>query len=112
LGKGKVDEGRRQLKVDAEDLPKISAAPPNRKKILEVLGSPAEQTVKDGLMLYVYRFKADAIPVGEEDEKRQIAVAKLYFNPVTDELAKMSSRFVGLKIAIDYRKLTQQSSRG
>jgi len=110
LGKGKVDEGRRQLKVDAEDLPKVSAPPPNRKKILEVLGSPAEQAEKDGMTLYVYRFKAEAIPTGEEDEKRQVAVAKLYFNPVTDELIKMSSRFVGLKIAIDYRRLAQSSS--
>jgi len=112
LGKGKVDEGRRQLKVDAEDLPKVSPPPPNRQKILDVLGSPAEQSVKDGMTLYVYRFKADAIPVGEEDEKRRIAVAKLYFNPVTDELIKMSSRFVGLKVAIDYRKLTRSSSPG
>ncbi|HYE34810.1 hypothetical protein [Methylocaldum sp.] len=112
LGKGKVDEGHRQLKVDPEDLPKVSAAPPNRKKILEVLGPPAEQSVKDGMTLYVYRFKAEAIPVGEENEKRRVAEAKLYFNPITDELIKMSSRFVGLKIAIDYRRLAQSSRPG
>jgi hypothetical protein len=112
LGKGKVDEGRRQLKVDAEDLPRVSAAPPNRRKILEVLGPPAEESLKDGMTLYVYRFKADAVPLGEEGENRRIAVTKLYFNPVTDELVKMSSRFVGLKIAIDYRKLIQLTSPG
>lgn len=112
LGHGKVDQGRRQLKVDPEDLPKVSTPPPNRHRILEVLGTPGQEYVKDGMTAYVYRFKAEALPVGEEDENRRIAVAKLYFNPVTDELIKMSSRFVGLKIAIDYRKLTQPSEPG
>jgi hypothetical protein len=110
LGKGKVDEGRRQLKVAAEDLPKVAAAPPNRKRILEVLGPPAAESMKDGMTLYVYRFKAETTPVDDDDEERRVAVAKLYFNPVTDELARMSSRFVGLKLAIDYRRLTQLAS--
>jgi hypothetical protein len=110
LGKGKVDEGRRQLKVAAEDLPKLAAAPPNRKRILEVLGPPAEESMKDGMMLYIYRFEAEAAPIDQDYEKRRIAVAKLYFNPVTDDLIRMSSRFVGLKLAIDYRRLTQLAS--
>ncbi|MGX2039356.1 hypothetical protein ACWJKU_04370 [Methylocaldum sp. MU1018] len=109
LGKGKVDEGRRQLKVNPEDLPKVSAAPPNRKKILEVLGPPAEESAKDGMTLYTYRFKAETVPVGEENEKKRIAEARLYFDPSTDELVKMSSRFAGLKIAIDYRRLVRTS---
>ncbi|WP_156912819.1 hypothetical protein [Methylocaldum szegediense] len=114
LGKGKVDEGRRQLKVAAGDLPKLAAAPPNRKRILEVLGPPAEESTKDGMKVYTYRFEAEAAPVevGQDYEKRRVAVAKLYFNPVTDDLIRMSSRFVGLKLAIDYRKLTQLASPG
>jgi hypothetical protein len=108
LGSGKVDQGKRQLKVDPEDLPKLTAKLPNRQAILNVLGLPAEEQVKDDLKVLVYRFKAEAVPVDPDYEKRRLAEAKLYFDPGKDELVRLSGRFVGLKLASDYRKLTRQ----
>ncbi len=111
LGLGKVDQGKQQLKVDPEDLPKLAEKLPSQKAILDVLGTPAEQFTQDDLTVLVYRFKAEAAPVEPEYEKRRMAEAKLYFDPAKDELVRLAGRFVGLKLAIDYRKLTQKSEK-
>jgi hypothetical protein len=105
LGKGQVDQGKRQLKVESEDLPKVAAHLPSREKILEILGPPSNRFTKNGLPVYQYRFKAETQAVKPDYEDRRLAEAKLYFDPATDRLARMSGRFAGLKLAIDYRKL-------
>lgn len=105
LGLGKVDQGKQQLKVDPEDLPKLTEKLPRREAILAVLGPPTEQSIQDGLKVLLYRFKAETTPVDPDYEKRRVAEAKLFFDPAKDELVRLSGRFVGLKIAIDYRKL-------
>ncbi|CAL1238885.1 hypothetical protein [Candidatus Methylocalor cossyra] len=105
LGRGKVDQGKQQLKVDPEDLPKLSARLPDRRTILAVLGPPVEQSRQDDLLVLLYRFKADAEPVEPEYESRRLAEAKLFFDPAKDELVRLAGRFAGLKLSIDYRKL-------
>lgn len=111
LGRGKVDQDKRQLRVDPEDLPKFAVRPPSRKKILEVLGPPHEQFPKGGLKVFKYRFKAATSPVEPGYEDRRFAETKLYFDP-KDELARLSGRFAGLKLAIDYRKFAQPLDGG
>lgn len=106
LGKGKVDQGRNQMKVDAEDLPRISTRLPSRKAIVAVMGPPEQQFPYENLNVLLYHFKADTTPVEPEYEKRRIAEAKLFFDPRTDELVRLVGRFAGLKLAIDYRKFT------
>lgn len=112
LGKGKVDQGRNQLKVDPADLPRLRERPPTRRHILEVMGPPALQFPKENMQVYLYRFLAQATPLEPEYEKRRQAEAKLYFDAKSGELVRMSSKFAGLKLAIDYRNLTgvQQAS--
>lgn len=105
LGLGKVDQGKQQLKVDPEDLPKLTGKLPSQKAILDALGPPTERATQDGLQVLLYRFKAQTTPVDPDYEKRRLAEAKLFFDPAKDELVRLSGRFVGLKIAIDYRKL-------
>lgn len=104
LGRGKVDQGRNQMKVDAEDLPKLDAKLPSRKAIVAVMGPPEQEFTYQGLTILLYHFKADVAPVASEYEKRRVAEAKLFFDPRTDELVRLVGRFVGLKLAIDYRK--------
>jgi hypothetical protein len=105
LGVGKVDQDKKQLKVDPEDLPKLRARLPKTADITQVMGPPMEQTSVDGLKLLVYRFKADALPVDQEYEDRRLAEAKLFFDPARDELVRLKGRFAGLKLSIDYRNL-------
>ena len=110
LGAGKVDQGRKQLKVDPEDLPKLKADLPKAATIAQVLGPPAEQLTLEGLTVLIYRFKADAMPVDPEYEERRRAEAWLFFDPATQELVRLKGRFAGLKLSIDYRKLRHQGA--
>jgi hypothetical protein len=112
LGKGKVDEARKQLRVRPEDLPKLSSRPPTIKDIQASLGDPAEQGEEDGLKLYVYRFRTDTMFIQPEYQERRNAYAKLYFDPKTDELQKVMARFLGLKFAVDFRNLVQLQAVG
>lgn len=105
LGLGKVDRDKQQLKVDPEDLPKLAAKLPNRQAILAVLGPPAVEFAADGLKVLYYQFRAEAIPIDPEYDKRRQADVKLYFDPAKDELVRLAGRFAGLKLAIDYRRL-------
>lgn len=107
LGKGKVDEARKKLSVDDEDLPRLSVTPPAREKLVALMGPPAEESEKNKLKLYIYRFQVETPHLDEDYEDRRTAVIKLYFNPTTDELVRMGGKFVGLKIGIDFLKLGQ-----
>ena len=107
LGVGKVDQGRKQLKVDAEDLPKLTAKLPKTADITSVMGPPYQEGRDDGMKVLFYRFKSDSLPVDKEYEERRIAEAYLYFDPAKDELVRLKGRFAGLKLSIDYRKLSQ-----
>lgn len=111
LGVGKVDQDKRQLKVEPEDLPKLTAGLPRKANITNVMGPPTEEASEVGLKVLIYRFKADAMPVDKEYEDRRQAVAKLYFDPARDELVGLKGRFAGLKLSIDYRKLTGRPAR-
>ena len=112
LGKGKVDQDKKQMKVDPEDLPKLNEKPPKRAQIIAVLGEPTEQSHADGLKLDIYRFQADSSYIEPEYEDRRKASAKLFFDPKTDELKKVTSRFLGLKFSIDFRNLIQLEALG
>lgn len=105
LGVGKIDQDKRQLKVDPEDLPKLMAALPKSADITRVMGPPENILDENGLKVLVYRFKANSLPVDREYEDRRIAEAKLYFDPSKDEILGLKGRFAGLKLSIDYKKL-------
>lgn len=107
LGVGKVDQGKKQLKVDPEDLPRLTAKLPKMADITNVMGPAYQEGSDDGMKVLLYRFKADSQPVDKEYEERRIAEAYLYFDPAKDELVRLKGKFAGLKLSIDYRKLSQ-----
>jgi hypothetical protein len=106
LGAGKIDQDNRQLKVDPEDLPKLMANLPKSTDITNVMGPPDAIENENGVKILVYHFKADSLPVDKEYEERRIAEAKLFFDPANDEIQKLKGRFAGLKLSIDYKKLS------
>lgn len=112
LGAGKVDQGKRQLRVAPEHLPKLSAPLPNRTAIVAVMGPPEEDYVYDRLRILRYRFLAESHPISPEFEERREAEAKLFFDPATDRLVRLAGRFAGLKLSIDYRNLSAKRTGG
>ncbi len=107
LGVGKVDQSKKQLKVDPENLPRLTARLPKTADITGVMGPPTNKGTEDGLKVLLYRFKADSQPVDKEYEERRLAEAWLYFDPVKDELVRLKGKFAGLKLSIDYRNLRE-----
>lgn len=105
LGKGSVDTGHRQLRVDPRDLPTIHARLPTRGVIHGIFGRPFSQAKDSEGTRYVYRFLADVRPLTASAEAKRMAEVRLQFQGKEETLAQMQGKFVGLKLRIDYRKL-------
>ena len=110
LGAGKIDQEKRQLKVDPQDLPKLNASLPKMAQVKAVLGPPVEEATEEGLKVLIYRFNADSLVVDNDYMDRREAEAMLYFDPAKDDLVRLKGKFAGLKLSIDYRKLQEQSA--
>ncbi len=108
LGEAVINQGKKQIKVSADKINKINAALPLKSAVLEQLGEPLEIEDKNTRELYLYHFKLETPSIEEGYEDRALSVLKLTFDKATQEMIKMSGRFAGLKIAINYRKYQQQ----
>jgi hypothetical protein len=106
LGHASVDKVGRRVEVDSSNLEKVVAELPPRSSVVAALGEPQEIAERPDSLRYVYRFRLDGRAVDESHEKNRYAEAKLYFDKQTDRLRKMSGRFAGLKLSINYRKLS------
>lgn len=106
LGKGKVDEAKHQLQVNPADLPKVNARAPRRDEIVKLLGQPHEQAANAEREVAVYRFQMQTTRVDEGYEDRRASSIKLEYDRQTQELLKLRGKFCGLKISINFRKLS------
>ena len=103
LGAGEINEGKKQLKTKAEFMDKVSAQLPKKAVVVQQLGQPLDIVEEEQLEIYRYQFKLDARDIEEGYEDRAISEVRLMFDKTTTELVKMSGRFAGLKISINYR---------
>lgn len=110
LGSGDIYESRRQLKVSADKMLKISSHLPKQPKILKYFGQPLEKTEEDGLDIYLYHFRLETPQIEKGYEDRALSALKLWFDKDTLELVKFGGRFAGLKLRIDYREYQQSDS--
>ncbi len=110
LGKGDIFESKRQLKVSADKMLKISAKLPRQSIILKYLGPPLKKIEEAGLEVYLYRFMLQTPYIEEGYEDRAVSDLKLWFDKQTLELVKFGGRFAGLKLRIDYRGYQQTGS--
>lgn len=105
MGKGSVDTGHRQLRVDPQDLPKIRAQLPTHQSIIATFGQPLMETREPQELHAFYRFLADTRPIGGNTGKNRLAEVRVSFDPASGELIRMMGKFVGLKLRINYRSL-------
>lgn len=105
LGRGNVDTGHRQLRVDPRDLPKIKAALPTHSSIVGTFGKPLLETREQQELHSFYRFLADARPIKGNSGANRLAEVRVSFDPASGELIQMKGKFVGLKLRINYRTL-------
>lgn len=109
LGAAAIDQTNQRISADTSNLEKIAAKLPPRSNVIAALGEPIEIVEHPDSLRYTYKFRLDGHAVDADHEKNRYAVAKLYFDKQTDRLKKMSGRFAGLKISINYSRLAQPS---
>ncbi len=98
-----INKTTRQLKADTDSFEKISTDLPQKKQILSQLGEPIEIKDKEENEVYLYHFSLQTDEVEDGYQDRALNKVELTFDKKTDELIKMSGRFVGLKVSIKYR---------
>lgn len=108
LGGAEINEAKQQLKAKTADLEKITADLPKKATVIKQLGEPLEITTEQNQEVYFYKFKLDAHEIEEGYEERAMSEVHLTFDKTTHELIKMSGRFAGLKISINYRNFQEE----
>ena len=98
-----IHKDTRQLKANTDLIEKISTDLPKKKHILSQLGDPIEIKDQEENEIYLYHFLLDTEHIEEGYEDRALSKIELTFDKKTNEIIKMSGRFVGLKISIRYR---------
>lgn len=109
LGAADIVRSKRQLRAGPEALPKTDALPPTRRQIEGRFGLPVARQKAPERLRYVYHFRLRSSEIEPGFEDRAFTELKLDFDPQTEYLVKMSGRFAGLKLSIDYRKLLRKT---
>jgi predicted phage tail protein len=108
LGGAEINKGKRQIKANTDSIEKIDTKLPQRAQMLSQLGQPLEIEHEEAQDIYHYHFQLETQDIKEGYEDRALSVVKLTFDNSTDELLKMSGRFIGLKISINYQKFVKK----
>jgi hypothetical protein len=104
LGGAEIDKEKRQLRGNTQFLDKISEDLPRKSAVLAQLGEPLEIIDEGDVEVYAYHFLLETHHIEKGYEDRALSEVKLSFDKKTGELIKMSGRFAGLKVSINYRK--------
>jgi len=111
LGGAEINEGKKQLRAKAELAGKVAADLPKKAVVIQRLGEPLEIEDQEKQEIYKYQFRLDAREIEEGYEDRALNEVRLTFDKSTQELVKMSGRFAGLKISINYRDFQDDSDK-
>ena len=104
LGGAEIDKEKRQLRGNSQFLDKISEDLPRKSAVLAQLGDPLEIKDEGDIEVYTYHFLLETHHIVKGYEDRALSEVNLSFDKKTGELIRMSGRFAGLKISINYRK--------
>ncbi len=108
VGGAKINKGKRQLKANTELIEKISSKLPLKGAVVSQLGTPLTIDDEETKEIYHYHFRLETPDIKKGYEDRALSAIKLSFDKQTEELIKMSGRFAGLKISINYKKYLKQ----
>lgn len=98
-----INEAKQQLHANHAAIEKIASQLPQKASVLAQLGEPLEITTEAETEIYRYHFQLQTRGIEEGYEDRALNAVRLTFDLKTHELVKMSGRFAGLKISINYR---------
>lgn len=108
IATAKINATTKQVRSNLDLLDKVSTKLPLLADIKNNLGKPKAIEDRKNKFVYIYHFILDSPDIKAGYEKRALSKIKLYFDKNSQELIKMSGRFAGLKISIDYSKLVKK----
>jgi hypothetical protein len=108
IGGAEIDKEKKQLKANSKLIDKISEDLPRKSAVLAQLGEPLEIKDEADVEVYSYHFLLETYHIEKGYEDRALNEVKLSFDKKTGELIRMSGRFAGLKISINYRKFLDE----
>ncbi len=108
LGGAKIIAAKNQVKADVRSVRKIPLVLPKQSAILQHMGPPLDIENGSDVHVLVYHFLLETPKIEEGYQERALSVIKLYIDNKTEDLVKMSGRFAGLKLSIDYRNYVKQ----
>lgn len=111
IGGAEIDKEKKQLRANSKLLDKISENLPQKSAVLAQLGDPLEIKDEVDLEVYVYHFLLETHHIEKGYEDRALSVVMVSFDKKTHELVRMSGRFAGLKVSINYRKFLNEASK-
>jgi hypothetical protein len=108
IGGAEIDKEKRQLRANSKLLDKISEDLPRKPAVLAQLGPPLEIKDEGDVEVYIYHFLLETHHIEKGYEDRALSEVKISFDKKTGELIRMSGRFAGLKVSINYRKFLDE----
>lgn len=107
IGAAEIEIDSKKLRFNNNLLEKTSDDLPKKNIVLEKLGEPL-QIIDDGdFEVYVYHFRLETYHIEDGYEDRVLTEIKVFFDKKNQELIRMSGRFAGLKVSINYQVLKQ-----
>ena len=110
LGGAEIDTEKKQLRANGKFIDKIAEDLPKKPAVLAQLGKPLEVKDEGEIEVYTYHFLLETPHIEKGYEDRALSEVKISFDKKTQELIRMSGRFAGLKVSINYRKFLNESS--
>ncbi len=106
-----INEEKKQLRANSAFMEKINAKLPLKTAVVAQLGQPLEISREAGFEIYRYHFMLQTSAIEKGYEDRALNAVKLTFDETTQELVKMSGRFAGLKVSINYRNYQEKDEK-
>jgi len=108
IGGAEINKEKMQLRGNTDLIEKISADLPKKTTVVAKLGEPLEIRDEKEWEIYIYHFLLETHGIEEGYEDRALSEVKLTFDKKNQELIKMSGRFAGLKVSINYKKFLDE----
>ena len=105
IGAAEIEIDSKKLRFDNKVLEKTSDDLPIKFIVLEKLGEPLQIIDEGDYEIYIYHFRLETYHIEEGYEDRALTEIKVFFDKENQELIRMSGRFAGLKVSINYQAL-------
>lgn len=108
LSGAEIDTEKQQLRANSQSIDKITEDLPKKAAVVAQLGEPLEIKDEGDIEVYVYHFLLETHHIEKGYEDRALSEVMVSFDKKTQELTRMSGRFAGLKVSINYRKFLDE----